>query len=81
MVRDGPQRKKDGPWREDGEVYPIGIAGRVGALRAQLMDMAAQRRMMNDCACVHVTVRMFTLLCMKDTSIGVVCLWCACVCA
>lgn len=35
------------------------------------MDMAARRRMMNDsvyvCARVHVTVKMFTLLCMKDT--------------
>ena len=49
------------------------------------MDMAARRRMMNDsvlvCEHVHATVRMFTLLCMKDTKYrscvpGV----CVCVC-
>lgn len=46
-----------------------GGPGRTGHRGAELMDMAARKRMMDECArlCARGAVRMFTLLCTKVT--------------
>lgn len=63
MVRGGGKERLNGFWKEEGSVEPTGRAVLVGALKAQLLDMAARKRMMNDSeqmsVCVTQTVYPF----------------------
>lgn len=62
-VRGGGKERPDGLWKGEGYVEPTGRAVLIGALKAQLMDMAARKRMMNDSVqmsvCVTQTVYTF----------------------